>query len=317
MRPHYLAIKLNNKIIGHGEGITFDLFLVNEDVLNGNYTLEVNLVSDSDTIEKKLMKVWVSGGDLHGELLAESLEFHLPDDQTAGYLGLEAKLHANGEIVTTGQEQVYKLPQNTMSSGLKILYEGDKKAIHTCLDEHGIDLIPFAPHTSESNLLVTTMIEDPEKMEKILKWVSSGHQLVVVENTIPWATFLAKKGTIKLKGVIRNDTEWTAGGLFNLAHPVFDGLPSMGVMGWEYQELACDCTGRYSLMMEGEKAIVGALDNDQHQFGTAMGEIKYGKGTILFSTLNLEKSLQLDNNASKMGESLLLNMVAHYSRQQL
>ena len=313
-RPHYLSIKPNKKIIGPGDAIKFDIFIVNENVLHGEYLLEVSLLSGSDTIEQLHMKVRVKGGDLHGELLAENLDFHLPEDQMAGYLGLEASLRSSGEIATSGQEQVFKLPEYTNSSGMKVFYEGGQGAIHSCLNEHGMELMAFEPDHPESNLLIATTLEDEKQRGEILEWVSSGHRLLILENTVPWALLLHEKGAITFKGVIRNDAEWTAGGYFNKVHPVFKNLPSQGVMGWEYQGLTCDVQGRHSLLMEGEEAIVGALDNDQHRFGTAMGEIKYGHGTILFSTLDLQGSLQKHNSASQIGECIILNMVSHLSR---
>ena len=71
MQALYLAIKPYNKILGPGDSLAFDLHIVNEDILQGDYRLDLYLLQDDDTLHSHEMNVSVAGGNKYGQLLAE------------------------------------------------------------------------------------------------------------------------------------------------------------------------------------------------------------------------------------------------------
>ncbi|MDX2431535.1 MAG: glycoside hydrolase family 2 TIM barrel-domain containing protein [Bacteroides sp.] len=318
MEPLYPAIKVYHKILGPGDRPECDIFLVNEDILQGDYLMEVSLIQDGYTIDHQEMKVKISGNGAFGELLVEHLSFPPLEKPAGGYITLFATLSKNSRVLSTGEEKLYQLPEVAIPQGLELMYEGAGAGSSTRseLEKIGIKLLPFSPDQAEQSLLVLTHLPDKKLSETIYQWVNEGNILLVLEEAAHWAEFLDQKGALEFAGIIQNDTEWSAGGAFNRPHPVFQDLPSRGVMGWEYQDLTNDCTKRHSLELEGENAIVGSLGGEQDQVGTAMAELTVGKGLVLLNTLNMEGSLQKNNSASKMTSTLLRNMVLHYSKQE-
>ncbi|MFO7669259.1 MAG: glycoside hydrolase family 2 TIM barrel-domain containing protein [Bacteroidales bacterium] len=313
MEPLYLAIKPTNRLLGPGDQVECDIHIVNEEILQGRFLLEVNLLSGDDTLGQKNLEVTVSGGTSFGELLAEQLGFELKKGEAGRYLTLAATLRDNLKTVATGVEKLFQLPDQGLPPGCRVIYEGDGGAIQDALVEQGVELFSLKGPRGGITLMVVT---DPPRgmtVKEILEWVETGNHLVVLEHAAQWAEILDQKGEVQFKGVIQNDTEWSAGGAFNRPHPIFRELPSGCVMGWEYQELTNHWRNRHSLQLEGETAIVGALGPEPHLAGTAMGEISMGYGTILLNTLDFESALQKDNSAGKMASTLLGNIVLHYS----
>ena len=317
MKPLYLAIKAYNKLLGPGEQVECDIYIVNEEILQGRFLMEVTLLSGHDTLGQKNLEVTVTGGSLFGELLVEHLSFELKNKQAGGYLTLKASLRENLKELASGEETLFQLPDQSIPPGFRVMYEGVGGRIHDALLEQGIEPVSFTGSRSGITLLVLTDPPRGKRSEEILEWVRAGNHLLVLEHAVLWAEILAQKGVVQFKGEIRNDTEWSAGGTFNRPHPIFRDLPSGGVMGWEYQDLSNNWRNRHSLQLEEEKAIVGAMGGEPHQVGTAMGEVSMGKGTILLNTLDFESTFQKNNSSGKMASALLRNIVLHYSNHDL
>lgn len=314
-RPQYLAIKPYCKVFNKGEQLKYDIFIVNDGAIKGDYLLEVLLLEGADTIGQHHERVSVSGGNLHGELLAELLKFDLSGNYKGGYLKLEAGLYKDSKLITSGKDRLFLLPPINIPSNRSIMYEGSSGAILSALNESGAHLSPFSSELDEASLLVVTTLPAKEKCDEILNWVGEGNHLVVLSSATRWASVLDQKKILQFKGVYRNNTEWSAGGAFNQAHPIFRDLPSGGMMGWEYQDLTNNWKNRHCLILEGEQSIVGAFGSEQHQVGTAMGEVSHDSGTILLNTLDFESALQNKGSAGKMSKALLGNMEEYYSNK--
>lgn len=315
MEPLYPAIKVYNKVLGPGHPPECDIFIVNEDILQGTYQMRVSLIQDGDTIDQKEMEVEISGNGVFGELLVEHLSFPPLKKPDGGYLTVLATISKNSKVYTSGEERLYQLPELSIPQGLELMYEGNSPAISSELKRMGIKVLPFSPDQPGQTLLILTHLPEKKLAEDILRWLKEGNKLLVLEQAAQWALVLDQMGLLEFKSIIQNDTEWSAGGAFNRPHPIFKDLPSPGAMGWEYQDLTSDCSKRHSLELEGENAIVGSLGGEQHQVGTAMAELTVGRGLVLLNTLNMEGSLQKNNSVSEMTSTLLRNMVLHYSKQ--
>jgi hypothetical protein len=59
--------------------------------------------------------------------------------------------------------------------------------------------------------------------------------------------------------------------------------------------------------MQGEELVAGAYHSYPQQLGTSVGIIPYGKGKIIFSTLDIYNSLNLPESTAEVSRKLLCN----------
>ena len=66
---------------------------------------------------------------------------------------------------------------------------------------------------------------------------------------------------------------------------------------------------RMGLVMEGEELLVGAYHTYPMAIGTAMGIVPMGKGSVLFSTLDIYGNIINDSAAGLVAKKLIFNMI--------
>ena len=101
-QPLYVAVKLNHKVVQVGDTATVDFYLVNEENLKGNYSL--NLTARNAKGENwwfETITVEVKGGVVYGQLLSAG---HLFPANKPGYTTITASLTAGNVILATGQD---------------------------------------------------------------------------------------------------------------------------------------------------------------------------------------------------------------------
>lgn len=104
-------------------------------------------------------------------------------------------------------------------------------------------------------------------------------------------------------------TNWVGGIHFVKDHPLFKGLPVNCEMGWPYQSVVEDGANRYSFEMTGVEQVVGSYRSWPFRLGTAVGVVPYGKGKIVFSTLNIPANLNSSEPAADVARKLLCNYI--------
>jgi len=82
-------------------------------------------------------------------------------------------------------------------------------------------------------------------------------------------------------------------------------------MNWEYQQFVKYFGNgkHYGFHMDNESPIVMDWNNHEHQPGTAVGVLKYGKGRILFSTLSILDNLADTEGTSAVPKKVFNNML--------
>ena len=102
----YVAVKTRKQVIDLPGEVAVDFFIINEKDLKGSFTLKVNVKNPRGNIVlSKQIPVTISGGDVYGELIADSTP--IPVNEQAGMYKIEAAItDATGQTVATGHDMV-------------------------------------------------------------------------------------------------------------------------------------------------------------------------------------------------------------------
>jgi hypothetical protein len=124
-----------------------------------------------------------------------------------------------------------------------------------------------------------------------LEQVRAGSRLVVIgdsgEDIGKAASILHEKNVLQYKGLIGAPiVTWMGSWYFNRSHWLFDGLPTGGVMNWQYQVTSegSDANGLL-LDAEGMEVLAGYGRDHQANVGIGVCSIPYGKGEIILYCL--------------------------------
>jgi beta-galactosidase len=176
---------------------------------------------------------------------------------------------------------------------------------------------------AECRLLWSVPANDvaPPSAQKLLQRVQSdGTTLIVLENAAAWLE-LAKTVSpeVKYSGSFIVGKAWAGGVHFVRAHPLFKGLPVNGPMDWPYQAVVRDGPARSGLLLEGDELAAGAFHANTPlsvpptpiRLGTAVGVIRYGKGKIVVSTLDIAGNLTGPEGPPDVARKLLCNYIGY------
>lgn len=149
----------------------------------------------------------------------------------------------------------------------------------------------------------------PNPQQLMERAKNDGTNVYILENADQWAEFIAPNSKAVFKDKFYVGTNWLGGVMFNKQHPVFQELPSNNALNWPYQALIHTGVERMGLVMEGEELLIGAYHTYPMQLGTAMGAIPVGKGTVVFSTLDIYGNIVNPSAAGLVAQKLVLNMI--------
>lgn len=138
---------------------------------------------------------------------------------------------------------------------------------------------------------------------------NDGTKLIVLGNAESWMKDICDVTGVKYEGYYAVGQNWVGGTHFVRNHPIFASLPTNVGMNWPYQEVVKDGEHRYGFRLHGENLIVGSYKNTPFELGTAVGEIPYGKGKVLFSTLNIIDNLDNPSGPAKVARKLFANYI--------
>ena len=137
-----------------------------------------------------------------------------------------------------------------------------------------------------------------------------GMKLVLVEDAETWLKKLRGAGAFPKYDTFHPHKTWVGHNMFVKKHPFFDGLPTDCAMNWEYQKLVVyDGPKHFGLVMEGEEPLVGLVGVPLRGIATSVGIVPYGKGKIVFSSLDLAPNLASDDKASVTPKKIFANIL--------
>ena len=317
-RPLYLAVKIRNKVVGVGDAVVTDIYLVNEGKLQGSYRLEVSAERNCEVISDFESEVRVEGGNTYGELLREGFTVVAGE---GGYLDVRARLYDGGQLVAEGKDRVFAVDYDPGSfrGELTVLDTGgvmqqvaEKMGIkgYATLDQQYQDpdgSVLLVGGTIPPGLDAPYRLNDP-----LLDWVNRGNTLVIIRNADIWADYLNRKEVVKYRGSREMEPHWFGGNYFVRDHPLFDGLPVNTAFNWEYQCLAgYEGRDRFGMRLWGEECVVGCQADHNQELYTAVGIITLGRGTIILSSPDLTSAILEGKSSGVVAKQILLNYLKY------
>lgn len=144
---------------------------------------------------------------------------------------------------------------------------------------------------------------------------TDGTTVVVLGHAETWMEVIAKATGIRADGYYTVGKNWVGGIHFVKSHPLFEGLPTATAMNWPYQALVRDGDNRYGFHTEGEEMVVGSYRSWPFHLGTAVGIVSYGKGRIIFSSLDIASNLCSPEGPAEVARRVFLNMINYQPLQ--
>jgi hypothetical protein len=156
--------------------------------------------------------------------------------------------------------------------------------------------------------------EDTLDLDKLLTRISKdGTHLLVLEDGESWVKTLQGKNALPAAGIFHPAKTWVGHNFFVREHPFFNDLPVNGGMNWEYQRLAVydgiNHFGLYNVSSDDEEAVVSLVGGQSHLVATSVGIIPYGRGKIVYSSLDLAPNLILGLKASNVPKKIFCNIL--------
>lgn len=232
--------------------------------------------------------------------------------QTGLYqIGVEAtagvRLYIDGE-----QKMDAYWNKNTLYKNTTPIYMEKGKPVHV--------RVGYYQHTSSGSIKLLWSQPGSQRVspQTILdRAKNDGTTVVVLGKTETWMNHVANsvnathlyKDSIRINKVYTVGENWVGGIHFVKNHPLFRGLPVNCEMGWPYQSVVEDGANRYGFSMNGAELVVGSYRSWPFNLGTAVGVIPYGKGKIVFSTLNIAQKLNAGESAAEVARRILCNYI--------
>ncbi len=334
-RPVYVAVKMNRKVLGVGDTSVIDFHLVNEVDLKGEYTLEFKAIAEGGkVIQSRSIPVKATGGHTYGELLSPGNNFVA---QTEGYTIIKAELKRNGQVVASGEDNLFAVKLNTEGVPGDGMVADTSGVMENFLKSAGLNSFKSFKSGRPKGKYLLVGAFDPQQtgnplVTEILEWVNEGNTLIIAANIEKWATFLGRKEIIDYRGLKEMGTTWYGGNFFVKEHRLFNGLPQNCVFNWEYQGLATYNKSRIGLRLFNGETVVACVSDHKPEVYSALSIFPHGRGKIILSALDITSTIKdikmgkkaegdgeneamvtfnnsSTNKANIVGQQLLLNML--------
>ena len=333
-RPLFLSVKMNRKVLSVGDTTTVDVYIVNEENIRGNYQLKLTAKDESGKIlSTNTRKVKVEGGVVYGQNLTTGWQF---TPKQAGYIQIEAELLNGQKVITRGDDSLFAVQLNTEGITAKGSIADTTKVLQQFMKAAGFDIPTYTTGTPTGDYLLVGAFEPQQwgsGMSDIMEWVYKGHTLIIVDNPVRWAEFLADKEVLDYRDSKELGRAWYGGNFFNREHPVFDGLPSDCAFNWEYQCFSAYNRRRIGMRVFNGETVVGCVSDHKKEVYSALSIIPAGSGRVIITTLDIPSCIRdvkgyttpvdIDgmnesmnsfntsggNRANVIGQQLLLNLL--------
>ncbi|MCL1943965.1 MAG: beta-glycosidase [Candidatus Azobacteroides sp.] len=332
--PLFLSVKLNHKVLAVGDTVTADIFIVNEKNIRGKFILTVTVKDDSGKVQASFTKkVTISGGVTYGENLLTGLKFVVP---TAGYTTVKAEMKAGKDLTVKGDDQIFAVKPDVKNIPVNGLVADTTGIWMKFMNRMGVKVKKYEQGVPSGDYLLIGAFEPQQwgsGMSDIIEWVWKGGSLIIVDNPVRWAEFLADKEVLDFRGYKELGRSWYGGNFFNRAHPVFDGLPVDCVFNWEYQCFSAYNRRRIGLRTGSGETLAGCVSDHRKEVYSALSLIPTGRGKIIITTLDIPACVKqvarsdapvdidgmdeamgtfnpaIDNPANIVGQQLLFNLI--------
>lgn len=314
-QPLYVSVKLRNKVLPLGENTIADFYIINEKELKGNYSLKITAKDAQGEFFEKNLSVNLKGGNNYGQLLLEGVQIC---PRNGGYTEVNAALVKRNKVITSGQDKIYCVAETKCNNEVCLVDDSLSKTSHA-LDIAGVKYTKMSPRdilkTTASTIVIGSYdkqfaMPEIEARSSLLEWVKNGGKIVVLGDADLFASFLAEKEVLDYRGSVPLRTVWFGGNYAVAQNDLFDGLPENTAFNWEYQSLAQYHKNRKALRIYNGECLVAAVAEHRPEVFTALHRLRFGKGEIILSTLDIVLALNRQNEpANVVAKQLLVNLL--------
>lgn len=288
-----------------GTSIRFEAVLANEDaLLPGQYPVRLLVVGpENQRVFEKTVDVTVAAESPFSlPIFAEDVVIDGPSGRYRFLASLE-----RGGAATGGETEFFVAdPAEMPEVKTEVVLAGDDAALAKWLADHGIRFRTLAPGQPASREVILVS-KAPAAMEELWRRVEGGATAVFLspddlkkgDQPLGWLP-LANKGTaLPIHGWLYLKDEWAK------RHPIFDGLPSGGLMDYTfYREIIPDT------VLTGQdppaEAVAGAIKASQdYSSGLMLAVYESGAGRFVLSTLLIRENLGTHPAAERLLRNLL------------
>ena len=295
MKPLYVAVKMNHKVLEVKDTSVVDFFIVNEAGLSGNFDLQVSVVAeDGKVLSKSSVPVKVTGGSTYGELLLQGFKA-VP--QSAGYTTVKAELKSKDQVLAMGDDKIFALSLDKEGIPADGLVADTSDVISNYFKSVGLNTFKnFKSGRPVGKFMVVGAFEPQQTgnplVTEILEWINEGGNLIVIGNVEKWATFLNRKEIVDYRGTREMRTTWYGGNYFVKEHELFKGLPQNCVFNWEYQSLATYIKSRFGLRVDNGETVVACVADHKPEVYSALSVFPHGRGKVILSSLDILSNIK-------------------------
>ncbi|MFC1539225.1 glycoside hydrolase family 2 protein [Candidatus Latescibacterota bacterium] len=312
-QPLYIAVKLRDKVLPAGTSSVADIFIINEENMNGRHRLTLELISpDGEKIFSQTYPVNIIGGEEYGQLLVEGVQ--LPSLKMPGYYTLQAEITGSKWKTVSGFDKLfvvdYGSSRNIKGTGAVIDTTG---IIKTFLNEtRGITISEFDPGGSDLDYIIIGKC-DIRKTRRIygaiMERIANGATLIILDQADRWAQMMDENADWRAIQYTHSAHWGNSGRLFVGRSEFLNGLPQAQSMNWEYQVFYSDDVWGLDIDPLGSELIVGLGAQHRKDILNALSRVPFGNGEIFLSTLNIMPELESEKPQSAVAKKLFLNLL--------
>jgi hypothetical protein len=314
----YVAVKLRDQVLGLGDTLVSDFFLVNEENVQGDLFLRITTKDEYSTQDEQGFNIKVTGGHTYGEFLQESVRF-VPVNP--GYYTILAQLYSGDRVVAEGVDHAYVVSYDPESFYVPVAVLDTSGLMQDLLKSSGIRYVESYPNFDSPKEKVILLGGDRQPVlrtesstanDPMIDWVRRGNTLVIAHNADMWADYFAGQEVLDYADKISVGRNSYPGNFFVREHPLFDGLPVNTAFNWEYQDLSMySDRDQFGMILAGEECVVGSYIAGHMDLYTAVGIIPLGEGQIILSSLDIVASISEGAKSSVVSKQLLLNFLKY------
>ncbi|MHB8865588.1 MAG: glycoside hydrolase family 2 protein [Pirellulaceae bacterium] len=304
-----------------GSSATLEIVLANEDALApGEYPVRVSVVGpDMRHVFQRVVTVAIAAKEGPGEapfaarIFLEEVTLDVPQ----GAYRFLATMERGG--APTGGETVFHVtdPAEMPPLATEVVLWGADAELQSWFDAHAIKWRPFRQDAPDVRELIVVGTKPPaaggDVWRELVRRIAGGASVVFVspevfknENEPTRWLPLKNHGTVTtMMSWLYHKDEWAK------RHPVFDGLPSGGMMDYAfYREIIPDAA---FVGLDPPLQAIAGVNNVSFDYasGLTVAEHQLGAGRFLLNTLLLRENLGRD----PLAERLLRNILRYAARE--
>jgi len=297
--------------IYRGARVHCEAVLANEDALApGEYPVRLLVVGPQNqrVFEKSISVTVTKDAPFAVLIFAEDIVVNGPSGRYRFLASFE-----RGGAATGGESAFYVAdPAEMPAVKTEVTLAGDDAELTKWLGDHGIRCRQFAA-AERAVPEVILVSKSPPAFEELWRRVEQGAAAVFLtpevfqkgDQPLGWLPLQNKGSLARLRGWLYHKDEWAK------SHPIFDGLPSGGMMEYAfYREIIPDVV--FAGQDPPAQAIAGANDASfDYSSGLMLAEYRHGAGRFLLNTLPIREQL----STSPVAERLLRNLLNYAASQ--